>query len=101
NRLGAETGIPREASEAVEIGHRQRATEPVRIHADVRNTHKPSDRAMEHSARHQILHRRRISCNSHIKIKNLFPHRNEKAEMALLACVFLRDLELDGFVCTV
>ena len=35
----------------------------------------------------------------HVEIENFFPHRREEAQMTLLAGVFLRDLQLDGFVC--
>ena len=35
----------------------------------------------------------------HVEIENRFPERRKKTQMPLLARVFLRDLQLDGFIC--
>ncbi len=47
----------------------------------------------------EVLYRRAVASGVHVEIEHLFPHRREEAEMALLAGVFLRDLQLDGLVC--
>ena len=57
-------GIPGEASEAVEIGHGERAAEPVCIHADVGDADEAAGGTMEHSARDQIFHWRWPSTRS-------------------------------------
>ena len=34
----------------------------------------------------------------HIEIQSLLPHRDQETQVAFLACVFLHDLQFDGFV---
>src|SRR5580698_8750554 len=53
---------------------------------------------MKDAARYKILHRRRFPVDAHIEIEDFFPHGDEEAELTLLSRVFLRDLQLDGFV---
>ena len=57
--LGAEIGIPGQTSEAVEIRHRQRASQPVRIHADVGDADETARGTMEGVAGDQIFDGRR------------------------------------------
>ncbi len=54
---------------------------------------------MESLAGDDVLHRRRIFAGAHIEIENRFPERRKKTQMPLLARVFLRDLQLDSFIC--
>src|ERR1700690_1158905 len=56
---------------------------------------------MKHFARDEGFHGRRVLCSVHVKIEDLFPHRHEKTEMPRLSRIFLRDLQLDGFICFV
>ena len=44
------------------------------------------------------FHGCRSAVGVHVEVEHFLPHRREEDEVALLADVFLRDLELDGLV---
>ena len=98
NLLRSQVRVPGETSETVEIGHRERTAQPVRIHADVGDSGEAAQRTVKHSARHQVLHRRVLVVDAHVEIEHFFPHRYQKAKMLLLPRVLLRDLQFHGFV---
>src|SRR6266849_4926702 len=73
-------------------------SEQVRIEANIRDADKPSRRTLKLAISHQIFHRRAVATDVQIEIQNLFPHGNEKTEVALLAGIFLGNLQLDRLV---
>ena len=97
-------GIPGEATEAVEIGHREVVAEPIGVAADVRDADEPAVGPLEREAGDEVLHRRDVAValglgvGLHVEVEHFFPHRHEEAEVPLLAEVFLRDLQLDRLV---
>src|ERR671925_1541437 len=90
--------IPGESRKAVKIRHGHGVSHPVRVEANVRNARKSAESAMEHLARDNVLDRSSATIYAHIEIQRLFPHRNEKAKVALLSQVFLGDLQFNGLV---
>ncbi len=71
---------------------------PVRIHPDVGNAHKASDRPLKRFARHQVFHRSAVRTRVQIEPQHLFPHGDKKTQLSLLTGIFLRDLQFDRFV---
>ena len=98
DRLGAEVWVPCEAPKTIQVCHRQRTAEPIRIHADIRDPGEASNWTMKGFSADQILDRARFAIRPHVEIEDFFPHRNQKTEMLLLTRIFLRDLQLDGFI---
>src|SRR5258708_25182400 len=72
--------------------------EPTGARPDVRHANESAERLLEGAARRQLLDWRAIAPRAHVKVENLFPHRNQKAKVPLLTRVFLRDLQLNGLV---
>ena len=59
---------------------------------------KSPDRAMKRLARNDVFDRRASVLNMKIGVEHLFPHRKQEAQLALLARVLLRHLELERLV---
>jgi hypothetical protein len=49
-------------------------------------------------AAHDLFHRRVLAIDAQIEIEDLLPHGDEVAEMFLLTCIFLSDLQFNCFV---
>ena len=73
--------------------------EPVFVGADVDYGDVTAGGTMKCFSGDQIFDRRACAVCVQVEIENLFPHGNQKAKVMLLAGIFLRDLEFDGFVC--
>src|ERR1700744_4851729 len=72
--------------------------EPIDVEADVGNASKSAKRTVKAFPFDDSTDGRVAILGAEVEIENLFPHGDEKDEMALLAGVLLRDLEFDGFV---
>ena len=72
--------------------------EPVSVESYVGNANHAADRTFKGFACKQIFDRRACTLSMHVKIEDFFPHRNEEAQVALLAGVLLRNLNLHCFV---
>ncbi len=93
----AQVRIPRQSPEAIKIRHGQRTSEPVCVHANVRNSNKTTDGPVKHTARNKSLDWRgwRIGwhfMDAHIEVEHFFPHRHQEAKLPLLSRVLLCDL---------
>src|SRR5690348_9449408 len=72
--------------------------QPVRVQANVGDSGKAAERAVEGSAFHDLLYRRVAVVRAHVEVEDGLPQRNQKNEVPLLPGVFLRDLKFDGLV---
>ena len=61
-------------------------------------TYPPSGRWKILPATKSLTGRTLLARRVQVEVENFFPHRREEDHVALLAGVFLRDLQLDGFV---
>src|SRR5690242_10733786 len=73
-------------------------SKPVWVHSHIGNADETASRTMRGFAGDNLLSKGDFVIRVQIEVQNFLPHRRDKYEVALLAQVFLRDLELDGFV---
>src|SRR5580692_6096913 len=71
---------------------------PVRIETNVGYADEASGGSSKWPARNYVADGRGLATGVHIEIEDFFPHRDKKAEMALLAGIFLGYLEFDGLI---
>src|SRR5262245_7087041 len=93
-----EIRIPRESPKPVEVCSRQMMSQPCLISADVAYADETAKMPVEGSTRYERLDRRPGALRMHVEIEHLFPHRHQETEMALLACILLRNLEFNRLV---
>src|SRR6266568_6609731 len=94
----AQIWIPRHASEGIKISHGQWVTQPVVVKTNVHYCIESAEWPMPSLPNHNLLYRSR-ALHVHIEVEDLFPHWREETEMALLAGVLLRNLQLNRLIC--
>ena len=98
NARRRQIGIPCQPAEPVQVRDGQIVTKPVARPSDIRHADEAAERARARRAGRQRFHRRGAAAGAHVEVEHFFPHRDEKADVALLAGVLLRDLQLDRLV---